>query len=148
MKDVEILLRSFALSKNGDRYSSSMARFLDRFSKEAKSYSEEQISYLRNLFLSFVESTQNLRPEAFQGESGKFNIPLFEAVFAAVCRQPLQTKSLVEHSINPMLLNELRRDPEFLGASQKATTNKGNVDTRLRRANDILGRVQDSQPAI
>lgn len=138
-KDVEILLRGFALLVNGDNYTSSMARFLDSFSKEAKAYSDEKNDYLRRLFESFLMSTQSLPKNAFHGESGKFNVPFFEAVFSAACQQPNIADELVSGPIDPLQLQQLRDDPEFLNASQKATANKGNVDTRLRRAKVILG---------
>lgn len=137
MKDIEVLLRSFALLINGQDYRSSMARFLDKFSKEAKSYSQDKITYLGELFESFVLASHDLPPHAFLGESGKFNIPLFESVFAAVCRDPLLRESYVTELIDPGFLSLLTADSEFFAASEQATTNKGNVDMRLRRAREL-----------
>ncbi len=139
MKDIEILLRSFAMLLKGDQYKGAMARFLDRFSIDAKRLPSDQIRYLERLFLSFVRATIHLPGNAFHSEIGKFNISVFESVYAAVCAAPLQRQGLVEKLIDPDGIAKLRADKKFQKASQRQTTNTLNVRTRLTRAKKILG---------
>jgi len=139
MKDIEILLRSFAMLLKGDKYKGSMAKFLDRFSIDVKAFSSDRISYLENLFLSFVRSTDRLPQNAFQSEVGKFNISVFESVFAAICTEPLKSEGLVGEAIDPDGVAKLRADERFRLASQRQTTNTANVKARLTRAKKILG---------
>lgn len=138
MKDVEILLRSFAMLIDRSNYRSSLARFLDSFSKRAKSYPNDHVLYFEQLFESFLEAAALLPPDAFHGESGKFAISIFESVFAAVCSEPLQSRKLVVGPIDPSAVERLKSDAEFQRASRSQTTHKGNVEARLSRALALL----------
>ena len=51
-RDVEVLLRSYALLYDGQLYSGSMIRFLNRFSKEAQEFDREKIEQSKKLFLT------------------------------------------------------------------------------------------------
>jgi len=139
MKDIEILLRSFAMLLRGDEYKGSMAKFLDQFSIDAKHFPPDSIMYFEKLFLSFVKTTDHLVPNTFHSEVGKFNISVFESVFSAVCAAPLKRKGLVNKSIEPENITKLKADKQFQKASQRQTTNKANVKARLYRAMTILG---------
>lgn len=162
MKDVEILLRGFAMMMEGNSYTPSMKRFLNVFSKKARplfgvsagssnrtveneetaARQSEQLQRLdkaERVFNEFVKATAHLPDRAFYGEAtGKFNISTFEAVFAAVC-QPMWAGSV--ESIQPIeaaKLEQLKADPEFVSATQKATAQTANVQKRLERARTIL----------
>ena len=132
MRDMEIILRSFSMLVSGEEYRSPMARFLDTFSKQMKTLPISKIEYMEELFQSFVEATNRLPVNAFLSDSGKFNISVFEAVFAAVCYRPYSTNSMVTNDIDPAALTGLRSDTAFLGASQKQTTNKNTLIASCR----------------
>ena len=83
-RDVEILLRSFAMLVEGDEYKPSMVKFLNRFSNNSKKLSEDKINYLKELFYSFLESSNGLPDKIFFSNRGRFATLFFEAVFAAV----------------------------------------------------------------
>lgn len=136
MKDLEIALRGFAMFLEGDNYRPSMASFLNRFSSQCRTIPEQKVLELKNLFERFVESCASLPPKAFYGKvSGKFNVLLFESVFAA------QTHALAEDrgaQLDMSKLDNLKDDPDFIEATQKSTTDKANVLTRLRRAQELV----------
>lgn len=123
----------------GDKYKGSMAKYLDRFSIDARRIPPARILYLEGLFLSFLHATDRLPENTFHSEVGKFNISVFESVFAAVCVSPLNREGLVERSIDPEGIAKLRSDEQFQKASQRQTTNTANVKARLARAKKILG---------
>jgi uncharacterized protein with ParB-like and HNH nuclease domain len=137
MKDIEILLRGFAMLIEREEYQSSMVKFLNSFSKNCKKLKDDQIDYLEKLFHSFLESCSELPEKAFYRKN-KFNISIFEAVFFAQCEKSFKTRKFVEGKIDSERLEELKSDSEFVEAIQSQTTNKVNVNNRLDKAVSIL----------
>ena len=139
MKDIETLLRGFAMLIEREQYQSSMVKFLNSFSKNCKKLNDEQIHYLEKLFHSFLESCSILPDKAFYRKTtNKFNISIFEAVFVAQCASSFEARGLVERKIDPGKLEELKSDLEFVEAIQSQTTSKQNVSKRLEKATSIL----------
>jgi uncharacterized protein with ParB-like and HNH nuclease domain len=140
MKDVEILLRGFAMLVDGDNYRPSMIRFLNQFSRKRKSAAEADNRYLEALFESFLSACDRLPDDAFINKGNRrFNIALYEAAFTAACEERFNTRELLQSKLDPQKIKELSEDPEFLSASQKATTGRDNVFKRLQRGRDIIG---------
>lgn len=136
MKDLEIVLRGFAMFMEGDNYRPSMASFLNRFSSQCRTMPEQRVDALKQLFEDFVSSCSALPPRAFYGKaSGKFNILLFEAVFAAKARA---LHNGDKKQIDPEKLDSLKEDADFVEATQKSTTDKVNVLLRLKRAQELV----------
>lgn len=142
MKDVEILLRGFAMLLSSDSYKPSMTKFLNNFSNEAKTFSTEQITYLRNIFISFVDYVcENLPNDIFMGTKRKFNISMFESIFTAICSKARDEHSLeISHITNEALQN-LKADRDFNDASLQSAASAFNVKTRIRLAKQhLIGR--------
>jgi hypothetical protein len=127
---------------DGDNYRSSMALFLDNFSKRAMKFASSEVERLEALFKSFLSATSELPGNAFYSQNEKFSASLFESVFSAVCRETYHDGRILVPVIEPGALARLRQDAQFQAASQRQTTNKGNVDMRLQRARAILGTPQ------
>jgi hypothetical protein len=139
MKDIEMLLRGFAMLVEREKYQSSMVKFLNSFSKNCKKLKNDQIDYLEKLFHSFLEACSALPEKAFYRKTtNKFNISIFEAVFVAQCENSFENRQLVEKKLDPEKIEELKSDPEFVEAIQSQTTSKENVNKRLRKAANIL----------
>jgi hypothetical protein len=138
MKDMEILLRGFALLFYGSTYRPSMTRFLNDASMKFQAFKKEDVDYLESLFQSFLQSCSNLAEKAFWGNVGTFTITIFDAVFAAVCEAPLKEKRLIAEKVDAAKLDALKADNEFIQASQSRTAGQGNVKKRLERATEIL----------
>jgi uncharacterized protein with ParB-like and HNH nuclease domain len=140
MKDVEILLRGFAMLIDGNKYAPSMVKFLNQFSRKCKGMNEGQIRYLSDLLESFLKACADLPEDAFLNKRNRrFNVALFEAAFAAICGPAFAEQSLVPSNEIPATgLEALAADPEFVGAMTEGTTQTRNVKTRLERASAIL----------
>jgi uncharacterized protein with ParB-like and HNH nuclease domain len=139
MKDVEVLLRGFAMLMQGMNYAPSMAKFLNQFSKKCKNHTDDQNRYLEDLFKSFLKATDNLPNDIFVNKRNRrFNIALYEAVFSGACSASLANQELLTAALSPAKIIELDNDAEFIDASQKATTTRANVERRLRRAHEII----------
>lgn len=141
MRDVEILLRGFAMLINEENYRPSMVKFLNQFSLEAKSFSDKKLEQLQRLLSGFLTSCQELPDDAFHSAQGRFSPAVFESVFVAICSAPYRQRQDVDGKINLESLNALKADLEFNSASQSRTTSQANVQKRLERARTIL--IQD-----
>ena len=138
MKDIEVLLRGFAMLVDGSQYTPSMVKFLNQFSKKCESNKIEQNEYLRDLFLSFLKAAEKLSDRAFINKNNRFNIALYEAAFTATCREAYSRRGHVEGYIRADELKALLADSAFNEASRSATTRTDNVQRRLDRAKMIL----------
>ena len=113
-KDVEVLLRIFALLIDGHNYSPSMVKFLDKFSLKSQEQGIEKNAYLRSLLISFLEATADLPPRAFANIlNSRFNIALIEAVFTATCYKAFQEGRQVEGRLSAKQVEALKSDSEF-----------------------------------
>lgn len=139
MKDVEVLLRGFAMLVEGAEYSPSMVKFLNNFSRKSKATSDEQNRYLANLFDAFLKACAGLGERPFHGQkTRKFNISLFEAVFAAQCGPAFDQRDLSLKPIDSVSLEALKDDAAFAKASLEKTTSTTNVKLRLSIAKKFL----------
>ncbi|WP_414565476.1 MULTISPECIES: DUF262 domain-containing protein [unclassified Anabaena] len=139
MKDIEILLRGFAMLVKGPQYKSSMAKFLNEFSSDCKKMEDEQIQYLEKLFSSFLSSCSKLPDKTFYGKTtNKFNLSIFEAIFVAHCTTAFKQKGFVTKKLEYTQIERLKSDTEFITATQNQTASTANVKARLYRAMSIL----------
>lgn len=138
MRDMEILLRGFALLIKFNLYKSPMISFLNEFSKEARNYDDNKVQYLKSLFESFLNVCNSLPNQAFQLQSGRFSASVYESIFKAACEDAFNGNNLDIKPMNPEKLKELKDDVAFLEACGSHTTSRNNVNLRLSRANQIL----------
>lgn len=138
MKDIEVMLRGFAMLLKSAEYRPSMVKFLNVFSKDAKSFGKDTVGYLQALFDSFLSCCSELASDAFFTLTKRFSVTLFDAVFAAVCARAYREHMTVEGKLTPASLAALKADPAFSKAAERGTTVRANVTTRLERANTIL----------
>jgi hypothetical protein len=139
MKDVEILLRGFAMLLCGVEYKPSMTRFLNKFSFEAKLFPGENINYLENLFKRFVDNLPLNDEKLFHSKTGRFNISVYESIFVAACSSAFQAKNFETKSITIEQINALKNDEKFIEATQSDTASEKNVKLRINKAKEILG---------
>jgi len=137
MRDIEILLRSFAMLIDGDNYASPMVKFLNNFANTAKNYSDEKVDYLKSLFEEFMKSCTNLPDDAFKIKE-QFNVSLYEAVFVTLCKSAYQNKDTVIPPLDIRKLEKLKADPDFKSTIEKHTTSNEKVKERIEIAREIL----------
>lgn len=137
-KDIEILIRAFAMLFEYKNYKATMTKFLNHFSKVSGSFDDKLIQYLKELFISFLESTGDLATKDFFSLNGKFNISLFESVFVATCLPSFSQKKVVVGKIEKGSFNALKNDNKFIDASQSSVGSKTNVITRMNRAIELI----------
>ncbi len=140
MKDIEILLRGFAMLVEGANYAPSMVKFLNQFSRKCETHDDDKNKYLESLFRSFLKSCSALGDDAFLNKrNGRFNIAMFEAAFTVVCEAAFKERRLLTGTIDRARIETLENDAEFVKASLEGTTRTANVSKRIQRARDIVG---------
>jgi hypothetical protein len=72
-------------------------------------------------------------------KTSKFNISLFEAVFAVHCASAFKRRDVDLRPFDFVSFEELKDDPAFAKASLEKTTSTTNVKFRLKRAKEFLG---------
>jgi len=137
MKDIEILLRGFAMFELSADYSPSMVKFLNRYSKKCEHNTDEKNNQLQRYFLNFLEITEALPEDIFMNDKNyRFNIALFEAVFVT-CLERIDAGSdisgIEEESIKAVMSNS-----GFVTAATSASTSSGNVRLRLNIARESI----------
>ena len=139
LKDVEVLLRIFAMLVDAQSYSPSMVKFLNQFSRKCQKQSPERNSYLEQLFHSFLDAAKNLPANAFLGrETSRFSIALIEAAFTAACAKAFAEERAVEGTLDANALRALGEDETFVKAASLRTTDTANVRTRLDRGKHFI----------
>ena len=138
MKDIEVLLRGFAMLIDGEKYRPSMVKFLNQFSKKCEENDAARNEYLGDLFSSFLKATSDLPDGIFINKNNRFNIALYEAAFTATCMNAFREGRHVEKRIRVEQIEELKNDEAFTSASLHGTTQTDNVQKRLQRASAIL----------
>lgn len=138
MKDVEFLLRGFAMLLDAKEYKPSMTRFLNQFSKKTRTFTAESLPYFQQLFEHFCNMLFSQYPNAFISSSGKFSITIFESIFVALCSEAAEAKTFEIKLTTNEKIDTLKRNEDFIKASQSNTAGKGNVEERLRLAKQIL----------
>lgn len=139
MKDIEVLLRAFAMLIEGDKYSPSLVKFLNQFSRKSETNTPDKNAYLEALFGSFLEASSTLSASVFiNSRNGRFNLALFEAVFHAICQDAFSNMRLLQGFADEQQIVALSNDEQFNSASIEGTTRTSNVDVRLSRAKALV----------
>ena len=135
LKDMELLLRMFAMLMDAERYSPSMSKFLNQFSKNCQPNNREKNQHLELIFKSFLAAASGLPDDVFLNKgTNRISVALMEAVFAAACRNwKSENAPLSKGKLDLKQIISLETDAEFVQASQLATTQSANVQKRLER---------------
>lgn len=137
-KDIEILLRSFAMLAQYENYASPMNNFLNKFSAMSKNFSDETISYFEKVFYAFLECCKDLDATDFASKSNKFSISLFEAIFVAICHKSFANKEIPNILVNKASIAKLKADATFIKATQDSVASRTSVQNRITKAIEFL----------
>lgn len=138
MKDLEILLRGFAMLIMKEEYAPSMTQFLNKFSMRIKQFPSDNIEYLSALFQNFVTYCRSLDLKIFYSKSNRFNISVYESIFYALCKDAFERKDLEIRQVESSTINDLKANPTFVEFTQFNTASVANVHGRLNLAYENL----------
>jgi len=131
LKDLEILLRAFAMADGSVDYRPSMVRFLNDYADTTRSYSRTEAQARVDSFTGFLEHTAEWDRADFLS-SGRFSVPVFEAIYAGYEGAQKATGALPQMSNGG--LRALVQNPEFMAAASNKTTDTRNVHRRIELA--------------
>lgn len=139
MKDIEILLRGFAILANEKDYKRPMTRFLNRFSRQCQNLTRLEHTLFSDIFTKFVTKSSALQEGVFLTRRRQFNITLFEAAFVTSCREAYSSKyPALVRQMSDEKIRQLREHQDFTKASLQGSSDPANVRRRLELASKIL----------
>lgn len=132
MRDVELILRFFALVRNRNAYKKPMKDFLTTFMRSNRKLPIPQIQEDRDLFLRVVDAVATELPaKPFHIRAG-LNAAVCDAVLVAVAEAKRIPKNLGKR------FADLIEDEDFLDAATSATTDVDSVKKRIAEAKQVL----------
>lgn len=138
-KDIEIILRCFAMLSDNETYNGIMNGFINRFSKKAMGFSDDEVQYLFDLFISFLDACKGIDRNLFCLKNNtSLNVGLFECLFTVIAEKYYHEKKLVAEGIDVEKIEELKNNKEFENSITHSTAHTKNVKTRLSKAREYL----------
>jgi hypothetical protein len=130
LRDVELVLRCLALSKNGDNYEKPMKGFLNVFAELMRSKEEEIEAMVDNFIQTSDDILEALGPKPFHLR-GRLNYGALDSVFSTF----LQFKQPEDLSDR---FQALLRDKEYQESITYNTSDESVVSKRLEKAQEVL----------
>ena len=135
MKDVELILRFFALLDRSDRYARPMKGFLNGYMGAHRHADERRQAELRAMFLQTTAAIRSgIGQRAFRLKT-VVNAAVVDSVMVGVAKR-LQKGTLTDPSALRARYDTLMNDGEYLRAVTRSTADEENVKTRLARATE------------
>lgn len=143
MRDVELLLRAFAMLVDWNNYRPSMVRFLNEFSHKAKKeFDAGFVEKLKIIFQDFMDSISDLPANTFFSKtSNRFSISLFDAIFVAQCSPRLENFDFQLPQINKQTIDNISSSKQFVRMLQEGTTKQSHVKGRIDIAREELANI-------
>lgn len=134
MRDVELLLRVFALTYFREHYDGKMKSFLNKTMRKNKNANSENARKFEKLFPATVAQLAAKLPTDPFRRRGPINSAMLEAVLCAALTHPAATtQNTLTNSFQALI-----KDEDFLLAISQATNAVDRVQTRYERATKIL----------
>lgn len=141
LKDLELILRFFALYYHAKQYKRPMKEFLNRYMAANVDLQRNDEGELRSLFESTVETIHNcIGSRAFRLKTA-INAAIADSVMVGVARRLAAGKPTKPESFKSAY-EELLKDAEYLKASGRSTADEEFVRLRLDRAIAAFARVE------
>lgn len=142
LKDIELILRFFALLESSRKYSRPMKGFLSGYMAHRRGLGSAQQSEFRELFEKTTDVIlRAIGPKAFKPKA-TLNAALVDAVMVGVARRIKAKGSIAAHGSLKSAYSELLRNSQFQAAIARATADEENVKRRLKLATSIIGKVK------
>jgi hypothetical protein len=134
LKDIELLLRFFALYFHGGSYRRPMKEFLNRYMAANRDLNKQSESVLTPLFQGTVDAIfAGIGPRAFRPFGSAVNAAVLDAVMYGVASR-LSTGRIVDQTKLKVQYDNLLKDASFMAAVTRATADEESVRGRLEAA--------------
>jgi uncharacterized protein with ParB-like and HNH nuclease domain len=137
MKDVEMILRFFALYTDSKRYIKPMKDFLDIWMTSHRNISSEEQDTLSEKFINVVNFvSESLGKKAFR-LGGGINVAIFDSVCMAIADKNLELNEDMIKKFREQYFKLLENE-EYRNLLRGGTTDEGNVSKRIEIAKEYL----------
>ncbi len=150
MKDVELILRFFALKNNWKTYAGGLKKILDTFMDDNKNLTKKAVD---DLAKEFVETAEKV--ESIFGEAGSYrrwipenkkwkqqiSAPLFDAQMFACYKKNKTKLEENKEEILKQFKNLFSKDPEFVDSIESSTASPNRFLYRINKLNNIINSV-------
>jgi hypothetical protein len=142
LKDIELILRFFALLESSKKYARPMKGFLSSYMAHRRNLSASVATELRELFIATCDAIFSaVGPKAFKPKA-TLNAALVDALMVGVARR-IKAKGPIENLRSlKRAYTQLVREPAFQAAIARATADDENVKRRLELATSFLSVVK------
>lgn len=130
-KDVELILRLFALFENWENYKSPMSEYLNKVQKTNRDFSSEKAVRFKSAFNQATRCVADALEKPFRPKR-LVNSAALEAVFISLMEEEISSEELKQNYAS------LLEDSEFAGYIFGGTANEVAVKRRIELAKDIL----------
>ncbi|MGR5080884.1 DUF262 domain-containing protein [Photobacterium swingsii] len=137
LNDVEAILRTLAMTEYHSNYKASIYGFLNTYSNSVKTYTEDHIAFISQVWDEFMNACSNLDESDFRTGGSRMSITLFESLFYAATASSFENRNIDIRSIPASFVETLKADSRFIEYSTGKTTRKESVLGRLSRAREL-----------
>lgn len=132
MKDVELILRFWAMKESFSRYTKPMVDFINGYCSRNRNPSEEYLACIKKDFLDTISIFNEAVPEKLFRPARALNVALFESCMVGLSTRLERTP--IEESEVCSLYHELLEYPEFEELISQSTADAKNVKRRMEIA--------------
>lgn len=136
-KDVETILRFFALYENFENYKAPMPSFLDRYMEENRNMDIASLDKMNALFVSVVDSLFNACGPSLFKNGSTFLLSKFDAITVGFAKHLASEKAIDPKNIQEKVL-QLLADPNYIKSTIEFINDTDNVTRRINTAIDIF----------
>ena len=141
LKDIELILRFFALLESSRRYKQPMKGFLNAYMAKRRHARAKRRDDLSAVFTRTTEAIlRGIGSQAFKLKTA-INAALADAVMVGVARR-VQAGEIANYADLKRAYHKLLSDPNFQGSIGRATANEESVKTRLKLATKLFAAVR------
>lgn len=131
LKDIELILRFFALYFHAGSYKPPMKAFLNRYMAANRNLDKQPESALRTIFEASVNAIRNgIGPRAFRPFGGAVNAAVLDSVMYGVASR-LSLGAIADDRSLSAPFDQLLKTNEYIRAITQATANEESVRARL-----------------
>ena len=128
MKDIEMILRVFALFEGWESYKKPMKDFISTFMEKYKDISDKDQTRLSKIFESATDFIyKEIGNDAFRLSGGRINIAVLDSVLTAVALSGYKKASNFKSK-----LENVKKQDGYLGYVSNATTDEDSVKGRIK----------------
>jgi hypothetical protein len=142
LKDIELILRFFALLESSKKYARPMKGFLSGYMAHRRNLSPAQQAEFRTLFQDTSDAIlEAVGKKAFKPKA-TLNAALVDAVMVGVARRLKKNGPISKHRSLRTAFGKLVRNRDFQAAIARATADEENVKSRLDLATEAFGKIE------